>query len=97
NSLRDFIGLMDACDFIIGNDGGAINMAKALNKPSFTIYSPLINKLGWNSFEDGNQHISVHLKDYVPNIFKNLSRKDIKIQNERLYLEFHPELFKPLL
>lgn len=96
-SLRDFIGLMDACDFIIGNDGGAINMAKALNKPSFTIFSPTIDKLGWNSFEDGNRHISVHLKDYFPNLFKNLSNKDVKIKNEQLYLAFKPELFNPLL
>jgi len=96
-SLRDFIGLMNECDFIIGNDGGAINMAKALNKPAFTIFSPVIDKLGWNSFEDGTSNISVHLKDYKPNVFENLSIKDIKIKNEQLYLEFNPELFKPLL
>jgi len=96
-SLRDFIGLMDQCDFIIGNDGGAINMAKALNKPAFTIFSPVIDKLGWNSFEDGINYISVHLKDYNPNLFENLSIKDIKIKNEQLYLELDPKLFKPLL
>lgn len=96
-SLRDFIGLMNECDFIIGNDGGAINMAKALNKPAFTIFSPVIDKLGWNSFEDGNKYISVHLKDYAPKKFENLSIKDVKIKNEKLYLEFNPELFKPLL
>lgn len=96
-SLRDFIGLVDQCDFIIGNDGGAINMAKALNKPAFTIFSPVIDKLGWNSFEDGTQYISVHLKDFKPNLFENLSAKDIKIKNEQLYLEFEPKLFKPLL
>ncbi|UUV20639.1 glycosyltransferase family 9 protein [Paenimyroides aestuarii] len=96
-SLRDFIGLMNECDFIIGNDGGAINMAKALNKPAFTIFSPVIDKLGWNSFEDGTQYISVHLKDFKPNLFENLSAKDIKIKNEQLYLEFEPKLFNPLL
>lgn len=97
NSLRDFIGLMDACSFIIGNDGGAINMAKALKKPAFTIFSPVIDKMGWNSFEDGNKYISVHLKDYAPEKFKKLSVKEVKIQNDNLYLEFRPELFKPLL
>lgn len=96
-SLSDFIGLMNECDFIIGNDGGAINMAKALNKPAFTIFSPVIDKLGWNSFEDGIRYISVHLKDYKPSVFENLSIKDVKIKNEQLYLEFKPELFKPLL
>lgn len=97
SSLRDFISLMDACDFIIGNDGGAINMAKALNKPAFTIYSPMIDKLGWNSFEDGKHNISVHLKDYKPDFFKNLSDKNVKIKNEQLYLAFKPELIQPLL
>src|SRR5690606_11439071 len=33
--LRSFIAIMSQCDLIIGNDGGAINMAKALQKPSF--------------------------------------------------------------
>jgi len=97
STLRDFIGLMDACDFIIGNDGGAINMAKALDKPAFTIFSPVIDKLGWNSFEDGNRYISVHLKDFEPKIFENLSDKELKIRNEQLYLDFKPELFQPLL
>lgn len=97
NSLRDFIALMDACDFIIGNDGGAINMAKALDKPAFTIFSPVIDKLGWNSFEDGNRYISVHLKDFKPEVFENLSDKEVKIRNEQLYLDFKPELFQPLL
>lgn len=96
-SLRDFIGLMDQSDFIIGNDGGAINMAKALNKPAFTIFSPIIDKLGWNSFEDGINYISVHLKDYKPHLFENLSNKNIKIKKEQLYLDFDPKLFKPLL
>lgn len=31
--LRGFIALMNQCDLIIGNDGGAINMAKALENP----------------------------------------------------------------
>lgn len=93
-SLRDFISLMNACDFIVGNDGGAINMAKALNKPAFTIFSPMIDKEGWNSFEDGKHNISVHLNDYKPELFKNLSPKEVKIKNEPLYLKFHPELFQ---
>ena len=38
NDLRSFIAIMNNCDLIIGNDGGAINMAKALEKPSFIIF-----------------------------------------------------------
>src|SRR5690606_28815072 len=42
--LRSFMAIMSYCKVIIGNDGGAINIAKALNKPSFTIFSPWIEK-----------------------------------------------------
>lgn len=38
--LRTFILIMDQCDAIIGNEGGAIHIAKALNKSSFTIFLP---------------------------------------------------------
>ena len=36
-SLREFMGLTSQCAALIGNEGGAINMAKALNIPTFTI------------------------------------------------------------
>lgn len=96
-SLRELVALINQCDFVVGNDGGVINMAKALDKPTFTIYSPIINKNGWNSFEDGIHYISVHLNDYKPHFFSNASSRTIKKQNQKLYLEFKPELFKNLL
>ena len=94
NSLREFIAIMNQCDVIIGNDGGAINIAKALNKPAFTIFSPWIDKSGWATFEDGNQNISVHLKDYKANLFKDISTKEIKKRNSEFYEYFKPNLFK---
>jgi heptosyltransferase-2 len=51
DDLRSFIAIMNECDLIIGNDGGAINMAKALEKPSFIIFSPWIEKKIWATFE----------------------------------------------
>ena len=42
--LRSFIALANECDLIIGNDGGAINMSKALGKKTFTVFSPWIDK-----------------------------------------------------
>ena len=66
NDLRSFIAIMNNCDMIIGNDGGAINMAKALGKPSFIIFSPWIEKKIWATLEDGVHHISVHLNDFKP-------------------------------
>lgn len=93
NSLREFIAIMDHCDMIIGNDGGAINMAKALRKPSFIIFSPWIDKAGWATFEDGINNISVHLQDFKPELFQGLDAKTIKKNHAPLYAEFKPELF----
>lgn len=39
-SLRSFLGLLSHCNAIVGNEGGAINMAKALDIPTFSVYSP---------------------------------------------------------
>lgn len=93
-NLREFIAIMNECNLIIGNDGGAINMAKALKKPSFIIFSPWIDKKGWATFEDGIKYISVHLKDFKPDLFFNKSDKEIKINYISFYKEFKPTLFK---
>ncbi|MGE6355697.1 glycosyltransferase family 9 protein [Flavobacterium sp. NPDC079362] len=97
NDVRSFIAIMDQCDFIIGNDGGAVNMAKALGKPSFTIFSPHVDKKDWATFEDGLQNISVHLSDYKPESINGLATKEIKTIISSLYNEFNPELFKDKL
>ncbi|MGL2993898.1 glycosyltransferase family 9 protein [Flavobacterium sp. TSSA_36] len=89
--LRSFIGLMNECDAIIGNDGGAINMAKALDKPSFIIFSPWIEKKIWATFEDGKKHNSVHLQDFKPELFVSKSEKELKNDAIALYQYFKPE------
>jgi heptosyltransferase-2 len=78
--LREFLGITKHCKVLIGNEGGAINMAKALDVPTFTIFSPQIKKNDWSIFEDGKQNISVHVDDY-----------DVTPKN---YENFKPELFK---
>jgi heptosyltransferase-2 len=35
---------MDKCDVLVANEGGTVHIAKALNKPTFTIFSPYVNK-----------------------------------------------------
>jgi ADP-heptose:LPS heptosyltransferase len=92
--LRSFIAIMNQCDLIIGNDGGAINMAKALEKPSFIIFSPWIEKKIWATFEDEIHHLSVHLKDYRSDLFEQKSEKMLKKEALSLYQEFKPEFFK---
>ena len=92
-NLREFIVLMDFCDAIIGNDGGAINMAKALNKPSFIIFSPWINKESWNTYEDNTFHKTIHLKDYRKTLLKEYTKKELKENCKTLYLDLKPSLF----
>ncbi|MGQ7944780.1 glycosyltransferase family 9 protein [Flavobacterium sp. WC2509] len=91
--LKSFITIMNQCSLIIGNDGGAINMAKALNKPAFTIFSPFVEKNIWATFEDGSKNISVHLNDYKPELLSNVNHDEIKKDHTVLYNQFNPELF----
>ncbi|NNC69602.1 MAG: glycosyltransferase, partial [Flavobacteriaceae bacterium] len=90
-SLREYIALMNECDIIMGNDGGAINMAKALNKPSFIIFSPWIRQEMWSTFEDGDFHKSVHLTQFKPELFESKSEKELKKNSLELYRYFKPE------
>jgi heptosyltransferase-2 len=94
NDLRSFIAIMNNCDLIIGNDGGAINMAKALEKASFIIFSPWIEKKIWATLEDGIHHFSVHLNDFKPQLLVSKTEKELKVNALLLYQEFEPELFK---
>lgn len=88
-NLRDFIGLLSQCDAIVGNEGGAINMGKALNIPSFAIFSPLIEKNDWSS--ESKKHIAIHLNDFYPEYFiKKINKKDVP----RLYNKLEFSLFK---
>ncbi|MWB94793.1 lipopolysaccharide heptosyltransferase family protein [Flavobacterium sp. GA093] len=94
NDLRSFIAIMNQCDLIIGNDGGAINMAKALEKPSFIIFSPWIEKKIWATFEDGIRHLSVHLNDFRPDLLEGKTEKILKKDALTLYEAFKPNFFK---
>lgn len=97
NDLRSFIAIMSNCDMIVGNDGGAINMAKSLGKPSFIIFSPWIEKKIWSTFEDGIHHVSVHLEEFRPELFEGRSEKELKTNTPELYQKFIPDMFKKQL
>lgn len=90
-SLREFLALSSQCTAIIGNEGGAINMAKALDIPTFAIFSPQITKEAWSSFE-GDRNYSVHLRDFRPDIFSEKSSKMIDKESSILYQSFEPHL-----
>ena len=62
-SLREFLAITKHCNALIGNEGGANNMAKALNIPTFTIFSPYLNKQNWFGEIENKKHVAVHLSD----------------------------------
>jgi heptosyltransferase II len=97
SDLREFLPILAQCTALIGNEGGAVNMAKALGVPTFTIFSPWINKSSWNMLADGNKHVAVHLQDYYPEIYNNQHPKEFKGKALELYEKLKPELFSGAL
>ncbi|MBT8269964.1 MAG: glycosyltransferase family 9 protein [Bacteroidia bacterium] len=97
-SLREFLAITSQCKALIGNEGGATNMAKALDIPTFTIFSPWISPEDWAVFEDGNKHDSVHLRSFLPAVYQNLtSYKKLRKQTADLYGQFKFDFFKTQL
>lgn len=99
DSIRGFVKLMNKCSLLVGNEGGTIHISKALNRPTFTIFSPYVLKEHWASFEDGIKHTSIHLLEEKPDLFeKNRDdRKKIEEDPSLLYKELTPELIIPKL
>ncbi|MCB9203226.1 MAG: glycosyltransferase family 9 protein [Flavobacteriales bacterium] len=85
HSIREMAGLLYHCSAFVGNEGGGVNLAKALNIPSFSIYSPHKFRRDWGCFEKQDIHESVHLKDICPDLYRNIYIKDLYRQTELLY------------
>ncbi|HBR52678.1 MAG TPA: ADP-heptose--LPS heptosyltransferase, partial [Flavobacteriaceae bacterium] len=95
NSIREFAVLVSQCDLLVANEGGSVHIAKALQVPTFTIYSPYVNKEHWSSFEDGTTHESVHLLEEKPDLFSSFTleeRRRIEENPDELYQQLTPEL-----
>lgn len=88
NDLRKFLAITNHCKALIGNEGGATNMAKALDIPTFTIFATGVVKNSWNAFENDTTNISVHVHDYVSNEILDF---------QELTKLFTPELFEDKL
>lgn len=95
--IRQFLALTYHCNALIGNEGGAVNMAKAIDIPTFTLFSPWIIKNAWNSFENGTTNVSIHLKDYLPEVYEGKFEFEFKKQSLSLYKKFEPQLFEDTL
>lgn len=96
-NLREFLAITYHCDALVGNEGGAINMAKALGIPTFAIFSPQIDKKTWSIFEDDHTKVSVHLTDFKPEILKGKSTGEITKNSQVFYREFKPQYIFPKL
>ena len=99
-SIRDFVVLMNQCSVLVSNEGGTVHIAKAIGKPTFTIFSPYVNKDHWASFEDGIIHTSIHLLEKKPELFNQFTfeeRKAIEKNPDALYNELTPSMIIPEL
>lgn len=96
-SLNNFINICNHCDAVIGNEGGAIHIAKSLNKATFTIFSPMVDLKGWHVDNNPSQ-VAVHYSDYSNDFLKkNENKKLSKIKNLEYYKKFKFSLFKKKL
>ncbi|MEC8636028.1 MAG: glycosyltransferase family 9 protein [Bacteroidota bacterium] len=96
NSLRDYMATAYHCIAVVGNEGGAINIAKGLKKPTFAIFSPLIDPIGWHT-EIPNKSMAVNLQMFFPNKInykdhRKIAKDPAKVME--LYKMLKPELFK---
>lgn len=87
-SLREFLAITSHCDAMIGNEGGAINMAKALNIPTFTIFSPSLKMQNWFGKKENKNHKAVHLSEYIP--YQEEDFVAAKKKPSKYYLKFTP-------
>ena len=86
-SVREFIKILAHCDAFVGNEGGAVNMSKALNIPTFSIYSPHKFPKDWGCFEDGHKHVSVHFQDLNRHCANTKSEKRLLKNASKYYKE----------
>ncbi|MBW2961390.1 glycosyltransferase family 9 protein [Mesonia aestuariivivens] len=91
-SLREFMALTSLCSAFIGNEGGAVNMAKALEVPTFSIFAPFTKRAAWSLYEN-NKNVSVHLEDYYPENYKKYNLKEIREEASSYYKMFKAEFF----
>ena len=96
NSLRDYMATTYHCVAVVGNEGGAINIAKGLKKPTFAIFSPLIDPVGWHT-EIPNKSMAVNLQMFFPDKINYKDHRKIAKDPAKvleLYKMLKPELYK---
>lgn len=75
NNLREFAAVTSLCRCLIGNEGGATNVSKALGIPTFTIFSPQIKLSDWAWSSRPEADCFLHVADFVKD---SISYSDFK-------------------
>lgn len=94
-NLREFMAITAHCSASIGNEGGGANMAKALNVSTFTIFSPVIEKIKWFGAKEKPKHQAIHCSDLFE--LSKRARKHALKHPEIYYKKMTPQLIKPQL
>ena len=91
-SIREFASIMYHCNLHISNEGGGCHISKALNKPTYTIFSPYIKIDDWNTFTQNPLFEYSDLKQLKPQLFENETQKQWRKRSLELYQEYTPDL-----
>ncbi len=91
--LRNLLSLIHHCNIVFGNEGGVINMAKALYKPTFAIFSPGVPVEGWLNKND-KENVGRELSDYKPKYFEDITWKERIKKSTFYYQDFLPSYLK---
>ncbi|MDR1876632.1 MAG: glycosyltransferase [Flavobacteriaceae bacterium] len=95
NNVREFAAILKNSDALIANEGGAINVAKALLKPTYSIFSPHKFRRDWGCYENLFIHQSFHLTDIFPEVYTQYSVKEILKEPKPFYTLMYPEKVIP--
>lgn len=94
-NLREFMALTAHCNLAFGNEGGGINMVKALKIPTFSIFSPFVPKNEWYGKNEKPLHRGVHISDFMD--LSNIAKNQLKNNQKLYYTKLKPHLIEPKL
>ena len=100
-SVREYAAFMKNCTLFIGNDSRSVITAKALQKPTFTIFPPYVLRKDIACYENTSLHQSVHLHDLLPDLYEDFYQGELRKDSSKFYLmlsnEFVISKVKPFL
>lgn len=85
-TVRGYAAFMQNSTLFIGNDSRAVITAKALQKPTFTIYPPYVLRKDVACYENTILHQSVHLQDFLPNLYEDFYQSELRKDSSKFYL-----------